>query len=94
VGFVFGLPDLLRQRRGIPDDTVIIKTLAVLPGRRAAGLGGLLVARCHQAAQRLGFARAIHALMHEGNGSRNICAERARTIRRYALFARRLGGPP
>jgi GNAT superfamily N-acetyltransferase len=93
VGFLFGVPDLLQQRRGIPVDTVVVKTLAVLPGRRAAGLGGLLVARCHQAAQRLGFTRAIHALMHEGNVSRNICAERARPIRRYALFARRLGGP-
>ena len=93
VGFLFGVPDLLQRRRGVPVDTVIIKTLAVLPGRRAAGLGGLLVARCHQAAQRLGFTRAIHALMHEGNVSRNICAERTRPIRRYALFARRLGEP-
>ncbi len=91
VGFVFGIPDLLRPQHGKPVDTVIIKTLAVLPGRRAAGLGGLLVARCHQAARRLGFIRAIHALMHEGNVSRNICGERARPIRRYALFARRLG---
>jgi len=92
VGFVFGIPDLLQQRRGAPVDTVIVKTLAVLPGRRAAGLGRLLVARCHQAARRLGLTRAIHALMHAGNASRNICGGRARPIRRYALFARRLGG--
>jgi GNAT superfamily N-acetyltransferase len=94
LGFVFGIPDLLEQQRGNPVTTVIVKTLAVLPGRRAAGLGGLLVARCHQAARRLGFSRAIHALMHEGNVSRNICGERARPIRRYALFARKLGQRP
>jgi GNAT superfamily N-acetyltransferase len=92
IGFVFGIPDLLQRRRGVPMDTAIIKTLAVLPGRRAAGLGGLLVARCHEAARRLGLSRAIHALMHEGNVSRNICGERARPIRRYALFARNLRG--
>jgi len=93
VGFVFGVPDLLQPQRGVPIDTVIIKTVAVLPGRSTAGLGGLLVARCHAAARRLGFARAIHALMHERNVSRNISSERARPIRRYALFARRLGEP-
>ena len=93
VGFLFGIPDLLQGRRGVPVDTVIVKTLAVVPGRRAAGLGGLLVARCHEAARRLGLSRAIHALMHEDTVSRNICAERARPIRRYALFARSIREP-
>ena len=50
----------------------------------------LLVAEVQQRAARLGYARAIHALMHESNVSRNISRRYAQTIRRYALFAKRL----
>lgn len=90
VGYVFSVPDLLQAQRGEPVTTMIVKTLAVLPGRTYAGLGAVLLDAAHQAARRLGFRRAIHALMHETNQSRNLSANYAQTIRRYALFARRL----
>ncbi len=89
VGFVFALPDLEQGRRGVAVDTVVIKTLAVLPGRDLAGLGKLLLESCQQAALAAGFRRAIHALMHAGNASRNL-GDEAVEIRRYTLFARRL----
>ncbi len=94
IGFLFAVPDLLQARRGQTIDTVILKTVAVLPERTNAGLGGLLIARGHQAARHLGYSRAIHALMHESNGSCNISRRYAHTIRRYSLFAKRLGGDP
>jgi GNAT superfamily N-acetyltransferase len=90
VGYVFAMPDLAQAQRGEPVTTFIVKTLAVLPGRTYAGLGALLLDAVHRAAQRLGFTRAIHALMHETNKSRNLSAHYATTIRRYTLFARRL----
>jgi L-amino acid N-acyltransferase YncA len=90
VGYVFAIPDLAQAQRGEPVTTVIVKTLAVVPGRTNAGLGALLLDTVHQAAQRLGFKRAIHALMHETNKSRNLSAHYAQMIRRYTLFARRL----
>jgi len=90
VGYVFAIPDLAQAQRGEPVTTVIVKTLAVVPGRTNAGLGALLLDAVHQAAQRLGFKRAIHALMHETNKSRNLSAHYAQMIRRYTLFARRL----
>jgi GNAT superfamily N-acetyltransferase len=90
VGYVFAIPDLAEARRGERIKTIIVKTLAVLPGRTYAGLGALLLDAVQAAAQRLGFTRAIHALMHETNTSRNLSAHYARTIRRYTLFARRL----
>jgi L-amino acid N-acyltransferase YncA len=90
VGFVFGIPDLAQARRG-PVDTVIVKTVAVVPGRTCAGLGNVLVAQCHLAARTLGFRRAIHALMHETNNSINLSAHYARPFRRYTLFARETG---
>jgi GNAT superfamily N-acetyltransferase len=93
VGYLFALPDLLRAQRGLPLDTMIIKTLAVHPDHGGVGLGSLLMARCHQAARATGFTRAIHALFHEANRSGKISGHTARVIRRYTLFARRLTGP-
>ena len=90
VGFLFAVPDILQAQRGQPVDTVILKTAAVLPGREYAGLGNLLVARCHAAAAALGFRRAIHALMHESNESLNVSAHYGRSFRGYSLYARLL----
>lgn len=89
VGFMFGVPDLAQAQRGRPVDTAIAKTIAVRPGRAGGGLGSVLMARFHDAALGLGFRRVIHALMHEGNRSRNLVARfGSRTIRRYTLYAR------
>ena len=90
IGFVFGVPDALRIKRGERDDTVIIKTVAVVPECASAGLGTLLVCRIREIARDLGYTRCIHALMHESNHSRNISAKTASTMRRYTLFARQL----
>lgn len=90
VGFVFAVPDLNQRKRGVAMDTVVIKTLAVHPGRRQAGLGTVLMDLCREAAHGLGFRRAIHALMHESNVSQKVSAKTAHTIRRYTLYARSL----
>jgi GNAT superfamily N-acetyltransferase len=90
VGLLFALPDLAQAQRGERVDTLILKTLAVLPERAFAGLGSLLATRCHQTARQMGFTRVIHALMHEANGSRVMSERYGKTIRRYALFARPL----
>jgi GNAT superfamily N-acetyltransferase len=91
VGFLFAIPDLNEVKRGTPSRTIIVKTAAVLPGRLWAGLGMLLLDHCQKAAQTLGFTRAIHALMHDSNASRNVSGAYAgHTIRRYSLYARRL----
>ncbi len=91
VGFVFAVPDLAEQRRGDTIRTVVLKTVAVIPGRAYAGIGNLLVSRVHTAARELGYTRVIHALMHESNNSKNIGARYAmETFRRYELFQRQL----
>lgn len=89
VGFNFAVPDLSQAKRGEPVDTAIMKTLAVLPAHRGAGLGGLLIFRSYQAAAAMGFRRAIHALMHDANVSQKLNRGHVRTIRRYTLFAKR-----
>ena len=71
-------------------DTLIVKTLAVRPGRAYAGLGAWLLAEVHRSARQLGYTRAIHALMHESNRSKNLSAHYAQPLRRYALFSKKL----
>ncbi|NEQ22253.1 MAG: GNAT family N-acetyltransferase [Microcoleus sp. SIO2G3] len=90
IGFLFALPNLLEAKRGQAMNTVIVKTVAVLPGRAFAGLGSLLVDRCQAIAYQLGFTRAIHALMHESNRSLNLSRRYAEPIRRYVLWGRSL----
>jgi len=89
-GFLFALPDLLEARRGAPVRTAILKTMAVRPGRRYAGLGAWLAAECHVRAAAAGFTRVVHALMHDANVSAATSRRSARVLRRYALYARTL----
>jgi GNAT superfamily N-acetyltransferase len=90
VGYLFAIPDLAQAAHGQAIDTFIIKTVAILPEPGLRGLGGLLVARAHEAGRGLGYKRAIHALMHEDNISRNISGHYATTMRKYALYSREL----
>lgn len=91
VGYVFTLPDWQQAARGEAVDTAIVKTVAVLPERRCAGLGAWLVAETQRAARALGYRRAIHALMHESNNSLNLSGRYATPFRRYTLFGKELG---
>lgn len=89
-GFVFGIPDLEAAGRG-EKPAVIVKTLAVDPEARCAGLGNLLVGELHRIAREKGYSEAIHALQHETNSSLKITGRHhGEVIRRYALFSQLL----
>jgi GNAT superfamily N-acetyltransferase len=90
VGIIFTLPDLLQARPDRRLDTAIVKTIAVLPERRFAGLGTHLLAANRRAAQKLGYRKMIHALMHASNMSRSISSRYASVFRRYTLFSKPL----
>lgn len=94
VGLLFALPDFAQAQRGENIDTVILKTLAVLPSLAGMGLGSLLTAKVHTQAHLLGYRWAIHALMHAHNRSRRISAHTAQPFRTYTLFARSLHPAP
>lgn len=90
-GFLFAIPDMLQVRRGGTTDTVVMKSIAVLPGKTYGGLGNLLMVRTMANIRKLGYQRAIHALTYDGNSSaRNMSAQYAQPMRRYALFCRDL----
>lgn len=88
IAYGFALPDLAQAKRGVSMDTVIFKTIAVLPEFAGAGIGHAVFARVHRAARELGFKRVIHALMFNDNRSRRLSNHYAQTMRRYTLFAR------
>ncbi|APG25864.1 MULTISPECIES: GNAT family N-acetyltransferase [Syntrophotalea] len=90
VGFLFAVPDMLRIRRGVPSDTVIFKSMAVLPEWSGRGIGSLLLGTVTEQACRQGFRRGIHALMHEANRSRLMSGHHGREFREYTLFCRNL----
>lgn len=82
LGFAFSYPD---------GETLIVKTLAVVPDRRFAGLGNLLINRIHEAGIAAGFKKAIHALQHESNTSLKITSRYGATkFRTYTLFSKEL----
>ena len=89
-GFVFGIPDLEAAKRG-EKPAIIVKTLAVDPESRCAGLGSLLVDELHRIGREKGYTEAIHALQHESNTSLKITGRhQGEVIRRYALYSRSL----
>ncbi|MES2658215.1 MAG: GNAT family N-acetyltransferase [Verrucomicrobiota bacterium] len=89
-GFVFGIPDLEAAARG-EKPALIVKTLAVDPESRCAGLGSLLIDELHRIGREKGYTEAIHALQHETNTSLKITGRHhGEVIRRYALFSRLL----
>lgn len=90
-GFVFGIVDLEEMKRG-GRPALIVKTLAVDPEARSAGLGSLLVDELHRRGREKGFVEAIHALQHERNTSLKITGRHeGRVFRRYVLLGRKIG---
>ena len=90
VAFCLAVPDLLQAGRGEPVDTVIVKSIAVLPAHQGKGLAAAMLTRINQTARALGMHRTIHALMHEANASRKLDGALMRDFRRYTLYARAL----
>lgn len=89
-GFVFGIPDLAAAMRG-EKPALIVKTLAVDPSSRSAGLGSLMVDELHRAGRAKGYTEAIHALQHQNNASLKITGRHeGRAFRRYVLFSKLL----
>ncbi len=89
-GFVFGIPDLEALARG-EKPALIVKTLAVDPASRCAGLGSWLVNELHRVGREKGYTEAIHALQHDSNSSLKITGRHhGGVFRRYALFSKTL----
>jgi GNAT superfamily N-acetyltransferase len=85
-GFCFAFPDLI-DPAGRPT-RVVVKSLAVAPASRGAGIGAILMDEVHRRAADKGYDAAIHALMHVENPSHRISKHGGDIFRRYALYGR------
>lgn len=90
VGYLFCIPDYLQTTSGVPVDTVIAKTLAILPHRQYAGLGLLLMQRFHSFAASAGYRHVIHALMARTSQIKHFGKDRSERLRTYTLFSKPL----
>ena len=68
IAFVFGFDNLYNRS----EKSLIIKTLAQIPGYKYRGIGSYLIEFLHKKAAVTGYDSIIHALMHENNVSANI----------------------
>jgi GNAT superfamily N-acetyltransferase len=84
LGFIFAYRD------GPQKSCTVLKTIAVSPTIREAGLARHLTGRVLARAHQLGCASAIFALMHERNKSFSWGARHGKVFRRYALMAKDL----
>jgi GNAT superfamily N-acetyltransferase len=83
VGFVFAVDNIAdRTRRSL-----VMKSAAVLPEHAGKGLGHLLLESVHHAAAERDYDEIIHALIHRGNRSGRILANRSEPYRTYRLFS-------
>jgi GNAT superfamily N-acetyltransferase len=84
LGFIFAYRD------GPEKSCTILKTIAVSPTVREAGLASHLTRSVLRRAGEFGCKRAVFALMHEKNKSFAWAARHGHVFRRYALMARDL----
>lgn len=85
-GFLFAVPDLFD-----PDhSSAIIKTVAVIPGRKFQGLGTYMGNCTHTFLLQNGYSSVIHALIHESNISGNILSKGSAVNRKYYLYGMKL----
>lgn len=68
------------------EQTLILKTICILPEYQGLGLGNALAYIIHLDAQKMGFKKVIYALIREGNQIKNFPKDDTFISRRYAGF--------
>ena len=91
VGFLFAIPNLIEMQTKGKINTLILKTIAVLPEYEDLGLGNVMTRRIARLALDKGYKDWIFAFMYKENTSQKL-AERNGTsvIREYALYGKDL----
>lgn len=68
------------------EQTLILKTICILPKYQGLGLGNALAYKIHLDAQEEGFKKVIYALIREDNQIKNFPKDDTVIFRRYAAF--------
>lgn len=91
IGFIFCIPNFNELKENGKLDTIIVKTVAVLPGYEKFAIGNILLKEIAKKAKLANFKNWIFAFMYENNTSQKM-AKRNKTklIRSYALYGKSL----
>ena len=89
IGFLFAIPNLIEMQTMGKIDSLILKTIAVLPEYEYLGLGNEMTRIIARKAIDKGYKNWIFAFMYKDNTSQKL-AERngTHTIREYALYGK------
>lgn len=91
IGFIFCIPDFEEAKRGEKINTIIVKTVAVIPEFQKFAIGNVLLSDIANIAKQKGFENWICAFMYANNASQKM-AKRNQTevIREYALYGKKI----
>jgi len=91
IGFIFCIPNFNELKENGKLDTIIVKTVAVLPGYEKFAIGNILLNKIAKKAKLANFKNWIFAFMYENNTSQKM-AKRNKTklIREYSLYGKSL----
>lgn len=91
IGFVFCIPNFNELKEGKKLETLILKTIAVIPEYEDLGLGNVLLSKIAKTAKNKNFKNWIFAFMYSNNTSQKM-AKRNKTdvIREYALYGKKI----
>ncbi len=89
LAFVFCVPDFNELKENKKLETLILKTIAVLPEYEDMAIGNVLVSKIAQIAKEKGFVNWIFAFMYKENTSQKMAKRnKAEVIREYALYGK------
>lgn len=91
VGFLFAIPNLIEMQTKGKINTLILKTIAVLPEYEDLGLGNVMTRRIAKLAIDKGYRDWIFAFMYKDNTSQKLAKRNGTSIiREYALYGKDL----
>ena len=91
IGFVFSMPDYNELKNTGKINTIIVKTIAVIPEYEKLAIGNVMLRKISQIAKKKEYEKWIFAFMYSNNTSQKM-AKRNRTevIREYALYGKEI----
>ena len=91
IGFVFCVPNFNEAKEGKKIETLILKTIAVLPEYEYLAIGNVLLNKISKVAETKGFLKWIFAFMYSNNTSQKMAKRNGtEVIREYALYGKEL----
>lgn len=91
IAFVFCIPNFNELKEQKTIETLILKTIAVIPEYEDLGIGNVLLSKIAKIAQGKNYKKWIFAFMYENNTSQKM-AKRNKTeiLREYALYGKEI----